>query len=197
MVPPYFWTIVAVEADPVRFVRLSENCKNWEKESNNKLIAVHAAVNDTHGEIVFHTTNSNVSGSVFERDISQFDGKVDYEWGEITVPATTVDSLLADYSNGVVKIDVEGSEFRVLSGAEETLAKGMFKFLVEIHPWGDPSIDKTPEDVFKYMADKEYFCKRLFHHHLFQKNRMTNIPCYRFLKNITPQSIKDLIKNRL
>lgn len=190
-------TIIAVEADPIRFKRLKENCQKWEQESGNTVTAIHAAVSESCGEMSFYTTNSNVSGSVFARDISQCSDTVEYEWEEISVPTVRVDDLLKDYAKGVVKVDVEGAEYRVLLGARETMAKRGFKFLVEIHPWGDPSLGKTPEDTFMLMQENKFVCRKLFHHHLFQRCLLPRTQFIRILKSNTPPPIKNMIKKLL
>jgi len=122
--------IFAIEADPIRFEELKRNCEKWESSSGNALTAIHAAVSDNDGQTTFYTTRSNVSGGLFKHDIAH----QAVEWSECIVDCITLDTLFKDSSPDFVKIDVEGSEFQVLSGARRILSEGKARFLVEMHP---------------------------------------------------------------
>ena len=60
--------IYAIEADPIRFDRLQENCTLWQADSNNHIEAIHAAASDLDGSISFYSTESALSGGLFKRD---------------------------------------------------------------------------------------------------------------------------------
>ena len=159
--------IIAVEADPLRFTRLKELCSTWTTESSNQIVAVHGAVSDVDGEISFYTTDSNVSGA-----INKLDNRADEEqrkgMRKITVPSFTLDKLLADESaQGVIKIDVEGGEHRVLLGAPQVLKCGRYRFMVELHSWGDPSLGVGPKETMKLFKSHLYDSKKLHNHYLF------------------------------
>jgi FkbM family methyltransferase len=79
---------------------------------------------------------------LFEAENSTGSGQLVYgpglEWGRITgqvsVPCRTLDSLAAAYGQpDFVKVDVEGSELRVLQGATQVLAGRPGSWLVEVH----------------------------------------------------------------
>jgi methyltransferase FkbM-like protein len=70
----------------------------------------------------------------------------------------------------LVKIDVEGGEYRVLLGSTGLLKAGKTRFMVEVHPWGDPILGKRESDVFDLLGNFRYDFKRLHHHWLFAKS---------------------------
>jgi FkbM family methyltransferase len=171
--------IFAIEADPVRFERLAELCADWARSPrNNRIVPMHRAVADTNGAVTFFVTDADRSGGLFPYDS---DPESRYAWREVTVPAATLDSLFhGDLIPDLVKMDIEGGEYRALLGASEILRSGKTRFMVEIHPWGDPTIGKRESDVFDLFAEAGYDFRRLHHHWLFTK---TNSAIRRRLKN--------------
>lgn len=74
-------------------------------------------------------------------------GNVRYE--EQTVPVVRLDSL--GLQPGIVKIDAEGFDHRVLAGMRETIVKWRPFMLCEIHP-------ETEESVRRFCADIGFVC---------------------------------------
>ena len=159
--------IYAIEADPVRFEELQRNCDMWSATSTNTIHVVHAAVADTNDPITFFSSESNVSGGLFEHEVST--GPV--QWTPISVPAVTLDELLRGNRADLIKVDIEGAEYRAMLGATRTLAKASSRtrVLMEIHPWTDPITGQGPSDVhtlmrrygFKsYIVDRSHMFKR-------------------------------------
>ena len=122
--------IYAIEADPLRFERLDKLCKEWEKSSTNKIFPIHAAAAESNTKVKFFITNSDRSGGFFPYSSP---GK-GHNWTEISVESTTLDNLFEDLDPDLIKVDVEGGEYRVLQGAKEILNRRKCKFLIEIHP---------------------------------------------------------------
>ena len=90
---------------------------------------------------------------MFERDLPN--NEIAFE--KIQVRAIKLDTLFKDkVEPDFIKIDVEGSELRVLKGAREILKKGRAKFLIEVHSWVDPEGQKSPEDVYRLMKSYGY-----------------------------------------
>lgn len=144
--------IIAVEADPIRFDALKINCEKWATSSTNALRPVHAAASDADGEVAFSVTDSNVSGGLFPHPVE----RPDLRWREVRVRSVTLDTLLGGVRPDLVKVDVEGGEWRVLQGARHLLAGGKTKFLVELHGWQDPHAHTGAEDVLALMASYGY-----------------------------------------
>lgn len=145
-------TIVAIEADPIRFETLRDNCTLWGDGSTNQVRAIHAAAADCDGEIEFCVTDSNVSGGLFPHPVP--DAAV--RWRGVKVPCVTLDGLFPKDPPDLVKVDVEGGEFRVLQGARRLLAGGRPKFLVEVHDWPDPIERAGASEIVALMASFGY-----------------------------------------
>ncbi|MEQ8821105.1 MAG: FkbM family methyltransferase [Sumerlaeia bacterium] len=143
----------AIEADPVRYEELARNCAQWQGESSNTIDVIHGAVSDQVGEIVFYTSNSTVSGGLFQHAVKSGD----VEWQEVRVPACTLDSLFSNEPPDFIKIDVEGVELRVLKGSVEILKKKKTFLLVEVHSWADPQGQKNPREVLDFMKSHGYY----------------------------------------
>jgi FkbM family methyltransferase len=157
--------IYAIEADPVRFDRLRENCQMWAAASGNQITAISAAACDQDSDLTFFTTQSNASGGLFPHAVA---GEP-VAWHEIVVAGRKLDTLLKGGSPDFVKIDVEGVELRVLRGAAQILKAGKARFLVELHAWKDPAGQQNPHEVISYMQSFGYGCLDFYGHALFVK----------------------------
>jgi FkbM family methyltransferase len=157
--------IIAVEADPVWYPKLAGNVAQWQKDSDNKIEAIHAAVTDMDGPMTFYS-NGEISGAGFVSKGVEFDNPT-MKWSATTVTGITLDTLLLSHNPDFIKIDIEGFEYRALVGAKRILANAHCRFLIEVHPWGDPTIGKTPGDVFQIMYDNGYDFRRHHRHFLF------------------------------
>lgn len=149
--------IIAIEADPVRYEHLLKISKRWMKNSKNTIEVVHAAITSTSGMTDFFITNSNISGGLFKRDISEVDN-----WEKIRVPSLTLDKICGDQKPDLVKIDVEGGEMDVLMGAKILLESGA-KFLLEIHS----ALLKI--NVEKFFVNAGYVSAPFYNHRFYQK----------------------------
>jgi FkbM family methyltransferase len=165
-------TIYAIEADPLRFERLRELCGQWARDSaGNKIFPLKVALSDKTGTAKFFVTDADHSGGLFPYSGIR-EGSGSHSWREVEVKCETLDSLfLQEGGPDLVKIDVEGGEYRVLLGSAGILRRGKTRFLVEVHPWGDPTIGKTEADVFDLFARFGYDFKRVHHHWLFAKSQ--------------------------
>ena len=172
-------TIYCVEADPVRIQRLRELASEWAKNSSNKITVIHAAAAEKIGRVEFFRTNANVSGGLFAHDPGDRAVQEPLEWTKSDVECITLDSMFKELDPDLIKIDVEGCEYRVLAGARGILEAGKCRFLVEVHPWGDESVKKMPSDIFKFFNHFGYGFKRTHRHWLFEKSHR---PVRRFVR---------------
>lgn len=163
--------IIAIEADPVRFDKLKELTEQWSKGASNSYEVIHAAASDTDGIVKFFITNESLCGGIFKywtpKD-PELESKVN--WSEVEIQAVSLDGLFPETDPDLVKIDVEGAEYRVICGATKIIKRGHTRFLVEVHPWGDKTISKRPSDVFDFFWRHGYSVKRTHRHWLFYKN---------------------------
>jgi FkbM family methyltransferase len=172
--------ITAIEADPVRVKRLRELTEEWEKATGNQFKVVHAAAADKPGKMDFYLTDACISGALFKHHVPDKDLSDSLNWNKTEVDVTTLDDLFKNQDPDLIKIDVEGAEYRVLLGAREILKRGKSRFLVEVHPWGDEPLKKKPADVFNLFREYGYDFKRTHRHWHFRKsgNALT-----RYVKN--------------
>lgn len=167
--------IFCIEADPVRFDRLRELSSQWERSSGNQINLVHAAAAERDAKAEFFTTSANASGGLFAPPVGK-----SVQWARTEVNCVCLDTLFRDLKPDLVKIDVEGAEYRVLLGALGILKQGSCRFLVEIHPWGDQALKKHPADIFRLFAQFGYDFQRAHRHWLFEKS---DRPLKRFVKH--------------
>jgi FkbM family methyltransferase len=161
--------IYAIEGDPVRFERLSELCREWSKDpGSNRIVPLNVALSNTVGSTRFFATDADRSGGLFPHEGTNA-GTIRHDWKEIQVRTETLDNLFRDEEPDMVKIDVEGAEYRVLLGSARILNKGKARYMVEVHPWGDPTFPARESDVFDLFAGFSYDFKRLHHHWLFAR----------------------------
>ncbi|MDP4020446.1 MAG: FkbM family methyltransferase [Candidatus Adlerbacteria bacterium] len=114
--------IYAVEADPTIFKRLQENCSGMDKVE-----LIHAAIANKIGPIEFHTSESSVSGSLYERGSSA---------DATRISGFTIDDLIEKYGIGpvdILKFDIEGAEFDAFPASPLTL-HGTRVVMGEVHP---------------------------------------------------------------
>jgi FkbM family methyltransferase len=87
-------------------------------------------------------------------------GNIVSERDSVDVRCTTLDSLLATYAMprvDLIKMDVQGSELRVLKGAAKTLAAHPeAKIIIEFWPFGLRNAGAEPEEVLKILRDAGY-----------------------------------------
>ena len=174
--------LIAIEPDPLRFPQLEENCRKWESESNNKIYALKAAISDKDGTIGFFTTNSNVSGGLFKRSASNLPENVrkNIRWqedlGDCYQLDTVFESLYPTLTPDFVKIDVEGSELRVLRGSRRILREAHATFLIELHDFIDPEGQKKPKEILHFMKSFGYHPINFHGRKLFVQTAFPRLP---------------------
>lgn len=157
-------TILALEADPVRFERLKENCARWAAESSNRIIPINVAIADEDGEIEISVSDSEVSGGI------AVDSSRSKTWRKIRVPMRKLDTIFAEYSGrAFIKMDIEGAEYLAFQGARNLLASGP-DMILEVHSWGDPKFNKQSWDVLRLLADEGYGARCIHKRFLLSKD---------------------------
>lgn len=176
--------IICIEADSVRVKRLKELTEEWSSASTNRIEAIHAAVSNENGETTFYETNDDLCGGLDHYwSADEFTGYGNIVPQAVKVRCLTLDSLFPDTPPDLVKIDVEGAEYRAVMGSVNMLRGKKTRFAVEMHPWGDKSLDKKTSDVFQIFLNHGYDFKRLhklWHFYPSEKFKWLLWPKYKF-----------------
>lgn len=136
----YCSTVYTYEAIDIVYKQL----KKIETQKSN-VKAFNVAVSDFCGESKFFVDDKRLSNSSFQNLVN---GQ------ETTVKVITIDSLNLD-NIGFIKIDVEGTEYDVIKGAEKTINKCRPNCMVEIYnPYSKYPLNK----IFDFMFEREYLC---------------------------------------
>ncbi len=152
--------IISIEAN-VHLIPLLESLVEILKQEHpdNSYRVEHAAILDKPGEIEFFVDASPTVGSVFANERGQ----------PVKVKAATLDSFYEPARMALIKVDVEGAEYRVLHAAQRFIASKHCTFLVELHGWGDEAAGKYPVHVLLYMASRGYAVRKADRHHFFHR----------------------------
>lgn len=138
-------SIALIEANPEMASRLREAIETWPTENGNRIEVFSLAASDKAGILPFFTDPTDTFGScVRESWEVRLSSSID-------VQTQTLDTLFPPQPGTVIKIDVEGFEFRVLQGAQRLLASDDIRLVMELHGWGDPERRKYPLQVLWLM----------------------------------------------
>lgn len=152
-------SVVAIEPSPpaVRCLRLSID----ENAFGDRMTVIEAAAGSQDGEARFlahrHSTNGG-SGFVLE------DAAVPVPelHSASTVPLVRLDTCLRRRPVTFLKLDVEGSELNVLSGADTLLREDRPVILAELDPFCLDRVSRIrPRDLIDFMRKRRYVCHRL------------------------------------
>jgi FkbM family methyltransferase len=146
--------IESIEADPVRFAKLKENCSAWSAAGRNRIVANNYAIAARSEPVTFFTTQSNVSGGLFEHSLDHLSdqARARVDWSPITVPGKSLDDLYAATTPDFIKMDIEGAEWDALQSASKLLARRATRWLIELHDFGR----KSPAAVVDLMRSHGY-----------------------------------------
>lgn len=123
--------VVAVEPVPKVFAALANNVSK--NGLDNRVMLLNLALSDAEGVVPFHEAEDATMGSL------AVDGYLGQKGNVIQVECRTLDSVVAEYKlePDFIKMDVEGFEHSVLSGARMTLERFSPRIVLEANP-GDP-----------------------------------------------------------
>jgi len=127
--------------------------KALKKKFKPRQLTIHnLALSDQSGMITFnYVVDAPAYSGIKKRD---YDGK-NPEIELIEVKTDTLDHVLpADYHVDLIKIDVEGAEFKVLKGAYNTLKKSRPIIIFEFGLGASDFYQVTPEDFYHYLAEE-------------------------------------------
>lgn len=131
-------------------VEASPSKAGWLRTAFPNYLMHQVAVSDTQGEVSFFENLDNPGFSSLGARSSR--GEV----REIKAKCTTLDLLLSDTPRiDLIKIDVEGFERQVISGARDTLARLRPPVIFEAGAVKDPDIDNESYDQLFEMLTQE------------------------------------------
>jgi FkbM family methyltransferase len=137
--------VVAFEANPrlAKLVRRSVDVNGFSATT-----AVEAtAVADRSGDVTLHVLAEHHGSSTIERDFLGFDDDLE----TLTVPATTLDAYVEAHGLRIdlLKIDAEGAEPLIISGARDTIAATPgIRILLEYAPANRRAVESLAEMGF-------------------------------------------------
>ncbi len=139
--------VVAVEASPRVFHRLE---RNLALNHTANVRAINVAVSDRPGEIELYDGPISNSGKT---SILRASGRP----RSGTIHAAPLAAILTDHefaSARIIKIDVEGAEWLVVSGLADVLGRTRFdaEFVIEVSPSWLASMQRRPEDIIDIFA---------------------------------------------
>jgi FkbM family methyltransferase len=115
------------EPVPSTYSRLLDNL--FINQLHSRVTALNLGLADEEGEILFSRDHDAGNHILAEHETGL---------ASISVPVTTLDSVLSSESPSMMKIDVEGYETKVLAGAKETLAKpSLHSIIMELNGSGN------------------------------------------------------------
>jgi FkbM family methyltransferase len=122
--------IIAIEASPITFKKLSENCKN------NKIVLLNYAVCNNDGKDItfYHSkidTLSTINKDWLTEKTSRF---YNYPYMEIKCKTITIDKLIEIYGiPDLIKIDVEGGEYDCILSLTQKVNLLCFEWASEVN----------------------------------------------------------------
>jgi len=150
--------VITFEPEAGNYRHLLENIK--ENQFNN-IQVIHKAVGDKEGEVTFYINADNDGGhALWDISRHEFNEKSREHMEERTIPQTTLDIALKDFELNplrLIKMDVEGCEFRVLQGAQETLKKYNYPIIIlEINRFAMQNMDNSEQEIRELMKSMGY-----------------------------------------
>lgn len=152
--------VVAVEANPLLIPELTNTVQRLRSsDSDNEFEVKAAAVSDIPERLKFHISKYPTLSSMFPN------GTVE----TVDVPTVTLDYFYRESEHTVIKIDVEGAEYRAVRSGQRFLQSNCTTFFVELHSWGDRNLGKYPLHVCWLFMRRGYSLRKVGTHYLFHK----------------------------
>jgi FkbM family methyltransferase len=152
--------IVAIEANPEIIPILARRAKVWERMHGAQIQVVSGAVSDRSGAVNFAISPDATTSSLAVLQSSET---------VVTVPCFRLIDKIPAGKRCLIKMDIEGFEYRAIAGSLELLGNQSHRWFVELHGWGDPALRKYPLHVLWLFAGEGYRCSRVGTHYLFAR----------------------------
>lgn len=141
--------IIAIEASPITFDRLKNNCKN-----DNIILLNYAVCNNNGNDIIFYHSDSDTLSTINKEWLTSPNSRFyNTRYKEITCKTITIDKLIEQYGlPDLIKIDVEGGEYECISSLTQKVKLLCFEWASETNNISFNCIDY----LFKLGYNKYY-----------------------------------------
>ncbi len=130
--------IISIEASPLTFIKLVNNCKN-----DNIILLNYAVCNNNGNDIIFYQadcdTISTINKDWLTHESSRF---YNNKYKEITCKTITIDKLIEQYGlPDLIKIDTEGGEYECIASLTQKVKLLCFEWASETNSISFKCID--------------------------------------------------------
>ena len=152
--------LLAIEANPYLIPVLTRTVENLRHDSGGNEYEVKAgAVSDLPGPLEFHVSRFPTLSSIFPNQSTQM----------VQVPTLQLDDFYLQAVPTVIKIDIEGGEYRAIRSAARFLHSAHTSFFAELHGWGDKTIGKYPIHAAWLFLMNGYAIRKIGTHYWFYR----------------------------
>jgi FkbM family methyltransferase len=158
--------LLAIEANPYLIPVLTKTVEDLRLNDGggNDFEIKAGAVSDIPGPLAFHVSRFPTLSSVFPNQATQ----------TVDVPTLRLDDFYRPDVPTVVKIDIEGGEYRALRSASRFLQSTHTSFFAELHGWGDKTIGKYPIHAAWLFLMHGYAIRKVGTHYWFYRSSWFN-----------------------
>ncbi len=122
--------IGVVEANPELAETLQRDVATWPSENHNTIEVLRVAAGDVSTKLPFFMDQADELGTLTATPSREDDPRY------VEVQCEPLDKIFAPAKKTLIKIDVEGFEYRVVLGARRLLSTDA-RVILELHGWGD------------------------------------------------------------
>ncbi len=113
-------------------IRHYESLKQVEKETNGRFTLFNFALSDKIGEAPFYESEDNISGSFSTDHVNIKRDKV-IKYKVKTTTLKNIFSIVSVEHADIIKIDIEGEEYKVIDSLNKELSDKVSQFIFEFH----------------------------------------------------------------
>jgi len=153
--------LLAIEANPYLIPALTKTVERLRTQDayGNEYEIRAAAVSDVPGTFEFYVSKFPTLSSMFPHETTE----------KVEVPAIGLNDFYCPSVRTVVKIDIEGAEYRAVRSASLFLESRDTSFFIELHGWGDKTIGKYPIHLCWLFLRNGYAARKIGTHYLFYR----------------------------
>ena len=153
--------ILAIEANPYLIPVLTKTVEDLRLHNGrgNDYEVKAAAVSDVPGTLEFYISRFPTLSSIFPHQTTE----------KVNVPTVRLNDFYRASVATVIKIDIEGAEYRALRSASRFLQSRNTSFFIELHSWGDKTIRKYPLHLCWLFLMNGYAIRKIGTHYWFYR----------------------------